>query len=117
MNESLSSKERVKKKKEFLSTYKKGNRYRGAYLIVIFRANELPYSRVAAVAGKRIGNAVRRNKAKRWIKALFRKKKDLLKDSKDLIIIAKENIAKASWKNLQKDLTKAIEYINQKSLK
>ncbi|HZX10037.1 MAG TPA: ribonuclease P protein component [Acidobacteriota bacterium] len=114
MNESLSSKERVKKKKEFLLTYKKGNRYRGTYFTVIFLANDRPYSRLAAVAGKRVGNAVKRNKVKRWIKTLFRRNKDLLKDSKDLIFIAKENIAKASWKSLQKDFIRAIEYINQK---
>ena len=113
MNESLSSKERIKKKKEFLLTYKKGNRYRGTYFIIIYLANGRPYSRLAAVAGKKIGNAVKRNKVKRWIKALFRRNKDLLKDSKDLVFIAKENIVKASWKNLQKDFIKAIEYINQ----
>jgi len=114
MNESLSSKERIKKKKEFLLTYKKGSRYRGKYFTVIFLTNNRSYSRLAAVAGKKVGNAVVRNKVKRRLKALFRKNKGLLKNCKDLIFIAKENIAKTSWKDLQKDFIKAMETINQK---
>ncbi len=116
MNESISPEERIKKKREFLSIYKQGYRYRGKHFKIIYRSNNCKHSRFAAVAGKKIGNAVKRNKAKRWIKALFRKNKHLLKDSKDLIIIAKENIFDAPWKKLEKDYIKAIEHINQKSL-
>ncbi|MCD6516611.1 MAG: ribonuclease P protein component [Candidatus Aminicenantes bacterium] len=114
MKESISPKERIRKKREFSLIYKKGNRYRGKYFIIIYLPNGGSQSRLAVVAGKKIGNAVKRNKAKRWIKALYRRNKNLLEDSTDLIFIAKENIFKAPWKNLQKDYAKAIEHINQK---
>jgi len=114
MNESIRSKEKIKKKKEFLFTYKKGNRYKGKYFIAIYLTSDRKYSRVAVVASKKIGNAVKRNKAKRWIRALFRRNKNLLKNSTDLIFIARKSIVEASWKNLRNDYIKALEYINQK---
>ncbi|MBD3414874.1 MAG: ribonuclease P protein component [Candidatus Aminicenantes bacterium] len=116
MDESISSKERIKKKREFSFLYKNGNRYTGKHFRIIYLANEYKHSRLAAVAGKRIGSAVKRNKAKRWIRDLFRRNKGLLKRSTDLIIIARESIFNASWKILEKDYTKAIKHINQKSL-
>ena len=114
MNESITPKERIRKQREFSLIYKKGNRYRGKYFITIYLPNDGGHSRVAVVAGKKIGNAVKRNKAKRWIRALYRRNKNLLKESIDLIFIARENITKAPRKDLQKDYIKAIEHIYQK---
>jgi ribonuclease P protein component len=115
MNESISSKERIKKKREFSSLYRKGNRYRGKYFKFIYLTNELKHSRMAAVAGRKVGKAVTRNKAKRWIRDLFRRNKSLLKSPTDLIIMAKEGMLSAPWKQLEKDYIKAIKHINQKS--
>jgi len=116
MNESITPKERIRKKRDFLLIYKNGNRYRDRYFTVVFLSNDLKYSRLAVVVSKKVGNAVKRNKIKRRIKALFRRNKDLLKDSKDLIFIVKPNIVKASWEILRKDYIKAIEHMNQNQL-
>jgi ribonuclease P protein component len=114
MEETLNPQERIRKKKDFLFIYKKGNRYRGKFFNLIYLSNDLCFSRIAVIASKKIGNAVTRNKAKRWMRALFRKNKKLLKNSLDIIFISKKEILEASWPGLQKDYSAALESIFQK---
>lgn len=113
MNETLNPKERIKKKKEFLLIYKKGKHYKGKYFSLIYLSSDLSFSRIAIVASRKIGNAVQRNKIKRWIRNLFRKNKELLKSSVDIVIIPKKNIMKLSWLSLQQEYLSAIEFISR----
>lgn len=115
MKEGFSPLERIRKKKDFLFLYKKGNRYRGRYFILVYLSNNLSFSRMGVVVSKKIGNAVKRNKIKRWMRDLFRRNKDLLKFSIDIIIVAKKEIQDANWTNLRESYISALETINQKS--
>lgn len=114
MHETLSPQERIKKKRDFLLIYRRGKRYRGKYLILIYLPNDLKFSRMAVVTSKKIGNAVKRNKIKRWIRTLYRRNKKLLKNSLDLIIISKKEIQEASWLALKEEYLTAIKSICQK---
>jgi len=111
MKESLRPLERIRKKKDFLFLYKEGNRYRGKYFNIIFFPNSLTFSRAAFVASKKIGQAVARNKVKRWLRELFRRNKDLLQAPFDFIIIAKREIQDASWSDLLRSYLAALEVI------
>ncbi|GAF90435.1 unnamed protein product, partial [marine sediment metagenome] len=62
---------------------------------------------------QKVGNAVKRNKFKRQMRSLFRRNKDLLKRSFDILIIAKKEIIEASWLKLQEDYFAAIGSIGQ----
>ncbi len=115
MNETLSLRERIRKKKDFSHLYKKGKRYKGKYLNLIYLANDLNFSRMAVVIGGKAGNAVKRNKVKRRIRALFRRNKNLLKSPYDIIVIARKEIILASWPKLQEDYFTAIKSIFQNS--
>jgi ribonuclease P protein component len=115
MDETLSPQERIRKKKDFSTLYKKGYRHRGKYFNLIYLSNDLCFSRMAVIASKKIGNAVKRNKVKRWMRALFRKNKKLLKNPLDIIFIAKKEILETSWLTLQKDLSAVLESIYQKN--
>ena len=118
MNETFALQERIRKKKDFLHLYKKGRRYKGKYFNFIYLSSDSSFSRMAVVISKKVGNAVKRNKIKRWMRTLFRRNKDLLKNSFDIIIIAKKEILEASWLKLQEDYFAAIKSIcqNKKSL-
>lgn len=116
MRESLSPQERIRKRKDFLFLYKKGNRYRGRYFSLIYLPNNLEFCRMAVVASKKIGNAVMRNRIKRWMRDLFRRNKDLLKNPVDIIIVAKKEAQDASWSKLKEDYVAAIETVFQKGL-
>jgi ribonuclease P protein component len=113
MNETLSPQERIRNKKEFLHLYKKGSRYRAKYFNLIYISSELIFSRMAVVISKNVGNAVIRNKFKRQMRSLFRRNKDMLESSFDILIIAKKEMLGASWLMLQEDYFAALRSIGQ----
>ena len=92
MDEGLSPQERIRKKSDFVVLYKKGSRLRGKYFDVVYCANQLPFSRMAVVVSKKVGNAVVRNRVKRWIRELFRRHKDLMQVPSDLILVIRKDI-------------------------
>jgi len=63
--------------------------------------------KVGFTATKKIGNAVKRNRAKRKMRALFYKHSSNLKDG-TYIFVAKQSIIDISHTNLEKDFSKVI---------
>lgn len=115
MTESLRPQERIRKQSDFARIYYNGRRYRGKYFNLVYLSNDLTYSRMAAVASKKVGNAVKRNKVKRWMRALFRRNKELLKISLDVILIAKPGMPESNWKIVLQEYKKALNLINKHS--
>jgi ribonuclease P protein component len=113
MPETLKPHERIRKKKDFILLYKRGRRYRGKYFTLVFQPNELDFSRMAVVASKKIGNAVKRNKVKRWLRTLYRRNKELIENSLDMIIISKKEIHNLKWNDLEGEYLSAIKSINR----
>lgn len=111
MSESLPPSERIRKKKEFLALYRKGKRYKARYFNLIYHSNGLAHSRVGVVAGRKVGNAVTRNRAKRWMRELYRRNKDLLAYPVDLLIVATNEMKTASFSELVEQYTRAMRVI------
>jgi ribonuclease P protein component len=111
MSERLLPRERIRKKKDFLILYRKGNRYRAKYFSLIYLSNTLAYSRVGVVASRKVGNAVTRNKAKRWMRELYRRNKDLLTYPIDLIMVATAEMKAAAWAELSDHYRRAVRAI------
>lgn len=103
MSETLAPHERIRKKKDFLFLYKKGNRYRGRYFNLIYLSNDLKFSRMAVVVSKKVGSAVERNQIKRRLRTLFRRNKPLLPNPLDIVFIVKKEIQGASWQSLEEE--------------
>jgi ribonuclease P protein component len=108
MDERLTPQERIRKKKEFLTLYRTGSRYRGRYFHLVYRANSFEFPRLAVVVGKKVGNAVTRNKIKRRIRALFRRNKSLFKKPMDVVLIAKREILDLSASDLAAEFFSAL---------
>jgi ribonuclease P protein component len=115
MDENFTPQERIRKKKDFLHLYKKGKRYRGKYFVLIYLSNELTFSRVAVVASKKLGNAVQRNRMKRWLRTLFRRNKELLEKPFDMIFIPRKEMNEAEWQYLKDDYRAALKFMLRKS--
>ena len=115
MSESLRPQERIRKQSDFARIYRTGGRYRGRYFNLVYLTNDLNHSRMAAVASKKVGNAVQRNKVKRWMRVLFRRNKDLLDASLDLIMIAKPGMPDSTWNEIWDEYRKAVHHLNKKS--
>lgn len=63
----------------------------GSALLYV-RPNHLPYNRLGITAGKKIGNAVRRNRAKRIIREAYRAAEPLLPIGIDLVVVARSSL-------------------------
>lgn len=111
MIESLSPRERIRKKKDFFHLYRKGNRVKGKYFNLIYLPNNLTYSRVGVVASRRVGSSVTRNKAKRWMRELFRRNKAGLGFPVDLVLVARPEMREACWAELREDYLLALDRV------
>jgi ribonuclease P protein component len=78
---------------------------------VLFFIPQKGVRKVGFTATKKIGNAVKRNKAKRKMRALFIEFSKLLKDGR-YIFVAKNQINDVEFETLKKDFTKILSRAN-----
>lgn len=71
-------------------------------------ANDLEHTRVGVTVGKRVGNAVARNRARRRISEAIRLRYDRLKPGHDLVFVARPAVGNATWPALQAALETVI---------
>ena len=116
MNERLAPLERIRKKKDFSGLYRNGSRFRGRYFSLIYRRNGLGFSRLAVVAGRKVGPAVARNRVKRRFRELFRRNKALLEEPVDLIVVARPGAAELAWPEVKEGFLSALKTIFSKRI-
>lgn len=83
-------KNRIKSRQDFQETIRKGQCIKNAEYIVYYLKNNLGYSRVGVSAPTKVGNAVKRNRIRRQIKAMLNQIVDL-NTSIDLIVVSRKN--------------------------
>lgn len=116
MDETFAPSERIRKQKDFFHLYKEGKRFRGKYFTLIYLSSASSVSRMAVVVSKKVGNAVKRNKIKRWMRTLFRRNKSLLNHPMDIVIITKKEILDSSWQKLKEEYFSALKSISNSNL-
>lgn len=114
MDEGLKPQERIRKKKEFLFLYQKGNRIRGKYFNLIYYENNLNYSRLGVVVSRKIGKAVARNNIKRWVREIFRRHKHLIPLPLDILVVATRGIEGVSWTEYREEYFRALNKIGHR---
>lgn len=82
----------LKDNKDFLAIYKKGRYSASKYSVIYVRPNGRPYNRFGITAGKKVGNAVCRNRAKRLIRLAYRQYEADLPVGMDIVIVARSCI-------------------------
>ena len=82
----------LRKNSDFNAIYKKGRSVGDRYLVLFLRENGLPYNRTGFLASKKVGNSVKRNRAKRLMKESYRAISYMLPEGYDFIIIARNTI-------------------------
>jgi ribonuclease P protein component len=114
MDERLRPLERIRKKKDFLSLYKNGSRFRGRHFSLVYRPNELGFSRLAVVVSKKVGPAVIRNKVKRRMREIFRRHKPLLPEATDVIVVTRPEILELGRDELAEVFLAALASLRRK---
>ena len=92
---------------DFERVYERGTRIGGRYSTTFVLANELPVSRLGIAATRKLGGAVRRNKAKRLIREVFRRNK--IVSGFDIVIVPKRALLDAALTVLEADYRATIE--------
>ncbi len=79
----------LKENKDFRRLYYRGRSQASSCLVTYIMPNRLGYSRIGITSGKKIGNAVKRNRARRVIRAAFSEYEDKLNNSYDIVFVAR----------------------------
>jgi ribonuclease P protein component len=64
--------------------------------------------RLGITASRKVGNAVVRNTAKRWIREWFRKKKETLPKGLTLVVVVRRGAVEAGHAALDRDLSSVV---------
>ncbi|MEE1049809.1 MAG: ribonuclease P protein component, partial [Clostridia bacterium] len=94
---------------EFQRLYRRGKSAVRPTLVMYAIDTKGDKIRLGITAGKKIGGAVCRNRAKRRIRELFRITQDELKCGKDICIVARGRILDVTYEKLVKDFRSAAE--------
>ncbi len=110
--------ERLKNPQEFSAVYTQGRPHFGKYVVVSILPTDRSVTRVGFAVGKKVGNAVTRNKVKRRLRAIMQGLEKKLCPGMDVIIGAKRNSVTASFRDLEDDLCRVLKHsgvLTQKS--
>lgn len=99
----------IKSSSEISKIFKTGKRFNTAYFsMIVLRTDDRSESgRVAFIAGKKLGNAVWRNAAKRRLRETFRLSGQKIMGF-DLVFVAKSNIMNVPFDKVQEAFDSAI---------
>lgn len=86
--------------RDFLTMYKKGRFTASKYLVIYVKPNGKAYNRLGITAGKKIGNAVCRNRAKRLIRQAYRESEIDLPIGIDIVIVARKPVCEIKSQTL-----------------
>lgn len=110
MTESLKmpQSEHLKSNREIRQLFKTGKTEKYTKKSIIFKSNDLNYSRIACVIGKKVGNAPERNAFKRVHREAFRLTRTSFKKPVDVIIRFFPGYEKESTVSIQQQLKQLL---------
>lgn len=93
---------RLRKSSEFAAIRREGRSWADRVLVLITRRNGLNVSRFGFTVGRRVGNAVVRNRVKRRLRAVA--SKSAVSQGWDIVVIARKPAADSAAEPLSKSL-------------
>lgn len=100
--------EMVKSHEEFNEIINKGNKIKGKYVYIFFKEKDFSKPNYGIAVGKKLGNAVVRNKFKRQFRNIVDNNRFLFKNNHNYIIMIKKEANNASFSDLENDLINTL---------
>ncbi len=105
---------RIKKNKEFQLAFREGKSFANRQLVIYYLEKpDQTHFRIGLSVGKKIGNAVVRNRIKRYLRQSFRELEANIKRPDDIVIIARNPTNKMGYEEVKKSL---IHLLNRERL-
>ncbi|MBR2539963.1 MAG: ribonuclease P protein component [Mogibacterium sp.] len=98
----------LRKQKDFVRIYNHGTSKGSKYVVVIYKKNNLGYTRTAFVSSKKVGNSVQRNRSRRLMRESFRSFSQRVKEGFDIIFVARNFINEAGEKEVERAMFGAV---------
>lgn len=90
---------RLKTRADFARVYREGRRFSGETLVLYVRAGDGPL-RVGVTAGRKLGGAVRRNRAKRRLREAFGRLQSRLSGRGEIVVAARSRALVAKFSEI-----------------
>ncbi|MDE5984366.1 MAG: ribonuclease P protein component [Eubacterium sp.] len=94
----------LKENKDFRRLYYRGKSDAAPCLVTYVMKSRLGKTRVGITSGKKIGNAVKRNRARRLIRAAFTEYEDRLNGDYDIVFVARTKTAQVKMQEVQRQM-------------
>jgi len=107
----------LKQNHEFRRLYNRGKSAVSPYFVIYCRRTGRPVSRLGITTGVKLGNAVKRNRARRRIRELYRTREGRLLPGYDVVIVARARAIYARYDELVRSfdqLTKKLGLLRPK---
>ena len=101
--------QKLKENREFRRAYNRGKVFVTPFAVIYVTRNRTGDVRLGITAGKKIGKAVKRNRAKRVITAAFSSVLPKIQDGLDFVIVARTRILKIKSTELATIFEKTLE--------
>jgi ribonuclease P protein component len=100
---------RLHSRPEFLAVERGGRRVSGRFVTLVGKPNGGPADRLGIVASRRVGGAVERNRAKRRVRDVFRRRaRPEGQRALDVVVIARPELVRADFAVVQADFLAAL---------
>lgn len=103
----------IRKNSEYKKIYRYGKSYICPYFVLYVLKNKTNNIRVGFTATKKIGNAVKRNRAKRRLKSIFYNNSNKFSLGKDIIVVARKKCIDGTFNIMEKEFYKMLERIEK----
>lgn len=95
---------RIKKEKDIAQMFKHGKSCANRHFIIYRLNKKQAHFRLGLSVSKKLGNAVVRNKVKRYIREVFNQLEDNILNEYDIMIIARKGVEKYDFVHFKKSL-------------
>ena len=99
----------LRNQRDFSRVYNKGKSRGSRFVVVLYRRNNLDYTRTAFVSSKKVGNSVERNRARRLMKEAYRSLKDRVMSGYDIVFVARNTIGGCKEQEVERVIEKTLE--------
>ena len=94
---------RLTARRQFLAVYDMGQRVTSRSFLLFGLPNAVGHARLGITVTRKIGNAVRRNRAKRLLREVFRRNRQRLNPAIDVVVNARPGIEARSYAELEEE--------------